>query len=161
MSQLKNILIGLFLVLLQITLLNLLTIRGVKPDLVILFVIARALVEGPTAGIAWGFGFGLLLDTISGGLTGLGALAYSLAGFIAGKIGPGTIMSRLRYLSVVTLCTSVTFSVFLYFRQPWDTVGWAEPILTNTMPSIIYTWLLALVWIYSPFGRLPAIRDRG
>lgn len=161
MNQLKNILIGLFLVLLQITFLNLLTIRGIKPDLVILFIIVRALVDGPTAGILWGFGLGLLLDTVSGGLTGLGALAYSLAGFIAGKIGPGTIMSRLRYLLVALICTVVTFSIFLYFRQPWDTIGWAEPILTNTLPGIAYTWLLALIWIYSPIGHLPMIKDRG
>jgi rod shape-determining protein MreD len=161
MSQLKNILIGLLFVLLQITLLNLLSIKGIKPDVIVLFIIARALAEGPIAGIVWGFLFGLLLDTISGGLTGLGALAYSLAGFIAGKIGPGMTLSRLRYLSIAALCITATFSVFFYFRQPWDTVGWAEPILTNALPSIVYTWLLALLWIYSPFGRLPTVKERG
>ena len=161
MNLLKNILIGLLLVLLQFTLLNLLTIRGIKPDLIVLFIISRALMEGPTAGMIWGFFFGLLLDTISGGLTGLGALAYSLAGFLAGKLGPGTALSRLRYLSIVAVSTSVTLLVFFYFRQPWDAVGWTEPILTNTLPSIIYTWLLALIWIHSPFGHLPMVRERG
>lgn len=161
MSLLKSLLTGLLFVLLQITLLNLLSIRGVKPDLIVLFVVGRSLAEGPTAGVAWGFGLGLLLDGVSGGLTGLGALAYSLAGFFSGQIGPGKNITRLRYLWVLALGAAVTFAIFYYFREPWNVVGWTEPILRRALPGVIYTWCIGMIWVLSPFAHLKTEKGRG
>ena len=161
MSQIKVLLTGLLFILLQITLLNLITIQGIKPDLIVLFVVGRALAEGPTAGIIWGFGLGLLLDTISGGPTGLGALAYSMAGFTSGQIGSGRTRTQLRYLITLALGAAVSFGVFYYFQQPWNVIGWGEPLLTATLPGILYTWILGLIWILTPFAQFKENRGHG
>ncbi len=148
----KVIFTGIIFVVLQITLLNLLTIRGVKPDLVVLFVVSRALADGPSAGVAWGFGLGLLLDAVSGGLMGFAALTYSLAGFVAGQMGGGGIVTRPRYLTAAATGALVVYGLIFYFYLPWQKVGWAEPFFSATLPGIIYTSMLALVWILGPFS---------
>ena len=159
MNQIKTPLLGLLFLLLQTTLLNLLSIKGIKPDLVILFIIARALKEGPAAGVAWGFGMGLVLDSVTGGLAGLGALSYSVAGFIGGKIGPGNSLTPLRYLLIVTICSLVSYTIFTYFLQPWDVTGWFMIIFTHTLPGVLYTLFLALAWAYSPFSHFYPGKD--
>jgi rod shape-determining protein MreD len=161
MSQLKILLTGLFFVLLQITLLNLMSIRGIRPDLIILFVVGRSLAEGPTAGVIWGFGLGLLLDAIGSGPIGLGALAYSVSGFFCGLIGPGKAISPARYLWVLALGSVITFAIFYYFREPWNIVGWTEPIWARILPGTIYSWCLGLIWVLSPFSRFKAEKSRG
>lgn len=161
MSKIIVLLIGLLFISFQITLLNLFSIRGVKPDLVVLFVVARAVVEGPTAGVAWGFTLGFILDALSGGLAGMGALAYSLAGFISGQIGLGKSPTRVRYMIVLALGTAASFAVFFYFLQPWNRTGWLQPLLSDTVPSMFYTWCLGSIWILSPFTHLSAGKKHG
>ena len=154
MSQVRTLLTGLLLILLQITLLNLLSIKGIRPDLIVLFVVSRALAEGPTAAVAWGFGLGLALDIVSGTQPGLGALAYSLAGFCCGQISSGKGITWLRYIATLLLGAVITFAIFFYFREPWNQVGWTEPLLAYTIPGVIYTWCLGLIWALSPFSSL-------
>ena len=119
MSQLKHLLLGLLFILLQITLLGLISIKGVRPDLIVLFVVGRALSGGPTAGLMWGFGIGLLLDAVSGTQLGLGALAYTLAGFVSGQFSSAKGTSRTRYISALAFGTLLSFTIFQYFREPW------------------------------------------
>lgn len=161
MKQIKIILTGVLCVILQITLLNLLTIRGIKPDIVILFIIVRALADGPAAAVGWGFSLGLLLDTAGGGLLGFGALTYSLAGFIAGQIGSGKIITRARFLTAVVVGAAVVYGMILYFHQPWQTVGWIKPLLSVTIPGIFYTWMLGLFWMLGPFAHFNLEIKRG
>ncbi len=160
MKQLKILLLGFIFILLQITALNLLTIHGIKPDFVVLFVIVQSLRDGPVAGVLWGFSLGLILDTITGGLTGLGALAYSLTGFICGKIGQGKTFTPIRYLRSVGIGITISYAILTYFLQPWDQVSWLTLLVTNTIPGIMYTWFFVLIWVYSPFTNFQTGKDR-
>ncbi len=161
MNQLKVLCAGALILLLQITLIDLISIHGIKPDLVVLFVISRAITEGPTAGVAWGFGLGILIDTLTGGITGLGTLAYSMAGFLGGRLGFGKVLTRTRYLTIIFSGSALVYFIFTYFLQPWDAAGWMTILLTNTFPGIFYTWIITLVWFYSPFGHFLSGRSRG
>jgi rod shape-determining protein MreD len=156
----KTIFTGILFVVLQITLLNLLTIRGVKPDLVVLFVVARALADGPSAAVAWGFGLGILLDAVSGGLMGFASLTYSLAGFIAGQIGYGRIVTRPGFLMASAIGALVVYGLTFYFYLPWQTIGWVKPFLSVTIPGIGYTLILALIWILGPFSHFSGDNKR-
>ncbi len=152
MSQLKIPLLGLLILLLQITVVNLLSIQTIKPDLVVIFISARAIAVGPTRGIIWGFAMGFLLDCFSGGTAGLGALAYSMAAFIAGMIGYGKPLAKVSYLSLITVCTVTTLLIFMYFNQPIETTGIGKSFFTMVLPGTAYTFFIALVWIHSPFS---------
>ena len=60
--------------------------HGVRPDLLLLFVLAAGMRGGETAGAAWGVGLGFLQDSFSAGLPGTAILTKGLAGLAAGSL---------------------------------------------------------------------------
>jgi rod shape-determining protein MreD len=71
---------------LQTALLGSLTLNGTKPELVLLVVLSLAIVEGPAFGAVAGFGLGLGTDVILALPQGVGALAFTVAGYGLGRI---------------------------------------------------------------------------
>lgn len=65
-----------------------LSVSGVAPPLVLLTVAGFGLSEGPGVGLRYGFTAGLLVDLLSGGLVGLSALVFLVAGYVAGSSRP-------------------------------------------------------------------------
>jgi len=60
---------------------------GLRPDLVLLFVLATGMRRGETAGTLWGIGLGFVEDAFSAGLPGINLLTKGLLGFAAGSLG--------------------------------------------------------------------------
>jgi rod shape-determining protein MreD len=56
-------------------------------DFVLIVVVYLALSFGPTTGVVAGTVAGLIQDTLSSGIMGIGALAKTLVGFAAGRLG--------------------------------------------------------------------------
>jgi len=61
--------------LIQLTLINSVTILGIKPDLIMVVVVVFSLLKGEKEGTISGFASGLLQDIFSIGLLGINALA--------------------------------------------------------------------------------------
>ncbi len=104
------------------------------------------------------FGLGFLLDTLSSNLMGLGALSYSVAGFLSGQIGAGKVTGRLGYLLILALAAVAAHTILFYFTEPWKEGGFWKLFMMPTMPRILYTWILGLFWIISPFPRFNAAK---
>lgn len=62
-------------------------------DLVLVAVVSIALLFGPVAGLLAGTVGGLAQDALSGGIIGIGGLAKTLVGFVAGTVGAQFIVS--------------------------------------------------------------------
>lgn len=56
-------------------------------DFVLVMVVSLALTSGPTTGVLAGSAAGLVQDALSSGVVGIGALAKTVVGFAAGRIG--------------------------------------------------------------------------
>jgi rod shape-determining protein MreD len=70
-------------------------IRGtVAVDLVLVVVVYVALTSGPVTGMLAGTFAGLVQDTLSSGVIGIGGLAKTLVGFLAGVIGTQFIVAQ-------------------------------------------------------------------
>ena len=101
--------VGLGVLLLQILLSDFLTIRGLRPDFMLIFVIIVSLRSGSLAGVVAGFSFGLFEDFLSAGsLMGLAPLTKSLTGFMIGRlrgryITMNPIFFHLMWISVVAI----------------------------------------------------------
>jgi rod shape-determining protein MreD len=59
---------------------------GLRPDLLLLFVLAAGMRGGEGAGALWGIALGFVQDTFSAGLAGTGVLTKGLAGLAAGSL---------------------------------------------------------------------------
>jgi len=130
---------------LQVSVLPHLAVRGVVPDVVLLVVVAVGLRHGSEAAMVLGFAGGLLLDLTppADHVAGRWALALLLAGYVAGRMSgraSGTARSP-RWsvlLPTVAACAFVATSVFaltgLVLRDPL--VG---------IPALLETVLVAVI----------------
>ena len=120
-------------------------IRG-RPDLVAVMVLVWSLVSDRGDALAWAFGGGLLIDTLSGGPTGAAILGLTVVSLLAGlsesrlweshvllplaAVALGTIIYHLIYLAALTV-------------SGWP-IPWIETLTTVTLPSMILNLILTL-----------------
>ncbi|MEE2877005.1 MAG: rod shape-determining protein MreD [Candidatus Neomarinimicrobiota bacterium] len=107
---------GLGVLLLQILLSDFLTIRGLRPDFMLIFVIVVALRNGSLAGVVTGFSLGLVEDLFSAGsLMGLVPLTKSLTGFLIGRLrGRYIRMNPISFHLIWIGIVAGNFFVFIY-----------------------------------------------
>lgn len=77
-------LLALITLVLQSTIFVHLSIGGVKPDLLLIWVIFFGLIKGKQKGAAFGFGMGLVEDLLTGRFIGLNALSKMIIGYFMG-----------------------------------------------------------------------------
>jgi rod shape-determining protein MreD len=99
---------------LQTTLASL-VIRGTAAlDLVLIVVVYLGLVTGPVAGLLLGMTAGLIQDALSSGLIGVGGLAKTVVGFVAGLLGTQFIVTApLSRFLVFILGTVIHAAIFM------------------------------------------------
>jgi rod shape-determining protein MreD len=79
---------------LQTTLARFVTRGNMAIDLVLVVVVYVALTSGPVTGLLTGTVAGLMQDALSSGVIGIGGLAKTLVGFLAGIVGSQFIVSQ-------------------------------------------------------------------
>jgi rod shape-determining protein MreD len=80
-------------------------------DLVLVVVVYAALTHGPVAGLLTGTFAGLVQDAMGTGVIGIGGLAKSLVGFLAGIIGTQFIVAQSLPRFVVFFCATLLHSL--------------------------------------------------
>jgi rod shape-determining protein MreD len=99
---------------LQTTLASL-VVRGTAAlDLVLIVVVYLALVSGPVTGLLLGTTAGLIQDALSSGIIGVGGLAKTVVGFVAGLLGTQFIVTApLSRFLVFILGTVIHATIFM------------------------------------------------
>jgi rod shape-determining protein MreD len=105
--------IGLALAL-QTTLARFVVAGNAAVDLVLVAVVYVALTTGPISGMVAGSVAGLIQDALSSGVLGIGGLAKSIVGFLAGAIGQQFIVTAaLPRLVMFVAATAAHLAVFM------------------------------------------------
>jgi rod shape-determining protein MreD len=116
------------------TTLGLFVIGGtVAVDLVLVAVACVALTTGPVSGLLAGSVAGLIQDTLSSGVIGIGGLAKSLVGLLVGVLGQQFIVTGTVPRLVVFFCATVAHALVFMgmyvglglrtFESPWAAVA--------------------------------------
>lgn len=79
-------LLTLLTLVLQATVVPLMAIGGIRPDLLLIIVVSSALLQGKEQGVGLGFFAGLLQDLASGNIFGLNSLSKLATGYLAGSM---------------------------------------------------------------------------
>lgn len=95
----------------QTTLSRFLVRGSVAIDLVLVVVVYVALTSGPAAGLLAGAFAGLVQDALSVSIIGIGGLAKTLVGFLAGVVGTQFIVANSLPRFVVFFCATVLHAV--------------------------------------------------
>ena len=114
-------------------------------DLVLVAVVAVALTTGPVGGMLAGSAAGLIQDALSSGVVGIGGLAKSIVGFLAGAFGQQFIVTaalpRLVLFMAATVLHGAVFMGLYYlldlrvFPSPWKPL--AAQALGNALVGIV------------------------
>ena len=142
------------------TTLGSLVIRGTAAlDLVLIVVVYLALISGPVTGLLLGSAAGLVQDSLSSGIIGIGGLSKTVVGFVAGFLGTQFIVTApLSRFLVFVLSTLINAAVFMglysvlglrQFDDPWTPV--LSQAVGNGFLGVVGAQLVEL---------LPGLRDR-
>jgi rod shape-determining protein MreD len=143
--------------LLQATALPALEILSVKPELMLLMVLAWSLLRGVEEGLVWAFVGGLMLDLFSGGPVGASALALLVVSFLSGLTrGSVTRTSFMLPIGVALAGTLLYQTLFLLVIQlTRGTVPWTDSLFGATLPSLAVNALLmpVIFWVMAWLDR--------
>jgi rod shape-determining protein MreD len=122
---------------LQTTLARFLVGGSAAVDLVLVAVVYVALTTGPVGGMFAGSVAGLVQDTLSSGVIGVGGLAKSVVGFLVGAIGQQFIVTAaLPRLVMFVGATMVHAAVFMGLYEALDLRAFAEPWKSVTTQAL-------------------------
>ena len=129
---------------LQSTVIPVISLGGVRPDVVLVVVISAALPRGRETGLLCGAFGGILQDLLSAGPFGLNTLTKMLLGLLIGfferKVNQGNLLLPLVAIAAGTVGATLMSAMFLLFY------GFGASILAvlwQMVPTIAYHILLA------------------
>lgn len=134
-------------------------IFGVKPNLILVFTICAALLDGSTVGAIIGGGAGLAMDLLSGKLIGLTALLGMYAGVVTGLANKRIFRNNIFVLLISVFATSVFYEGLVLFLNVFFKTGIAsltiEPLIGTILPEALYNCIVSLViyWFVSAVVR--------
>ena len=140
---------ALFLLLAQLNL-GFIAVENVVPDLLVIFVIVLALLEGQFTAVIAGFLIGICYDWISSDIDGSNALAKLWAGFVAGffyreGVGINGSIGSIRFLGIVALATMAHNIIYFFFYvQPAD-LSFTNFFLRGGLAGVLYTTVVASI----------------
>ncbi len=133
-------------IIIQSTLIPLISIRGVFPDVLLIIVVSYALLSGKENGVGVGFFAGLLQDLVSGGIFGIGTLSKLSTGYLFGlaerKVFKEHVLLPILATFVATIFNGLAgISLLMIFGYKVDLIA---AITQNLMPLIGYNLLVAV-----------------
>jgi rod shape-determining protein MreD len=114
-------------------------------DLVLIVVVYLSLTSGPTTGVVAGTVAGLIQDALSSGVIGVGALAKTIVGFAAGRIGTQFIVTAplprfVVFIGASLLHAGIFMGLYMLlglrdFPNPWP--GMAGQAVGNAVVGVV------------------------
>jgi rod shape-determining protein MreD len=147
---------------LQAAFLHRFEIAGIRPDLLVAFVVYLGWMRGPIAGTLGGFLVGLIQDLDAPGLLGLNALSKTIVGFAVAKAGfrvhRADVGVRFAFFMFAMLAHDIVYFAASSLGEPWLFV---KQMFTIALPSAFYTALVVLVLLglVEFFWRRPLLAD--
>ena len=135
---------------LQASLLNPLSIGGIKPDLALTLTFIIGLITGPTEGAFAGMGLGLIQDIGSASLLGFTGLSRGLVGFLAGLLGRRVL--DIDNPTIILLLVAFSFGEGIFITIFLQTTYGAVPLVSflarRVAPQALYTGLFGLLMLH-------------
>jgi rod shape-determining protein MreD len=144
----------LFLALIQTTVVPMIAIGSIIPDLIIILVVLISLRHGQLLGTIFGSFSGIVFDIMSGGILGSAMFAKTIGGFIAGyfynenKIDYNT--SSMFFLIIVFISAAVNSFFYLLLTSSEIKLTASYLVLEQgVLPGIYTTFFAMVIMIYN------------
>ncbi len=150
---LKYVLLSGLFVILQTKLMRLLSLEGITPDILTIWIVYIALKEGQLPATIWGFCIGLFFDFVTGNFIGLAALTKTICGFTAGyfynenKIA--LTLSSYRFLIVVLVVSLIHNTLYFIVYTRGTEMGIVRALLQFGLATTFYTTTWSLLPMFA------------
>lgn len=156
-EYLLPLLIFIPVIILQTTIIPIISIGSIVPDLTLILLVFFAIQNGQIYGTVSGFAFGFVIDLISGTLLGSTMLTKTLAGFTAGYFsGEAKMEFYLRpmvFPFVVLLCSFIDSMIFSFFLDLSSSASILNLIVEQGLLPALYTAFVSIAMIVFYRGR--------
>lgn len=146
MRGVRDAVVLVVVLILQATLLFRMEIGGIRPDLLVAFVVYLSWMRGPIAGTTAGFLVGLVQDLDAPGPLGLNALCKSIIGFLVAKAGfrvhRSNLGVRFAFFFVAML---VHDAIYFAVTTAGDLGAFLLQMVRIALPSALYTGVIVLL----------------
>lgn len=131
---------------LETTLFSHFSIRGMVPDLVLIFVSFFAIVNGSRSGFAYGFLCGLFEDLYLGRFIGMNALAKAITAYLVGKLEMRVFKDNILVGFAGVIAATVINEAFLLILAAlsWPKLVLGPSMVYNLMGQVAYNSLLSI-----------------
>jgi rod shape-determining protein MreD len=134
---------------LQSTLVRLLAIEGIQPDLILVALFFVALMEGSYQATIAGFCVGLVQDLYSPETLGLNALSKSLVGFALGFCRRGVFVEGLMPRTFILFAAVLLHDLIYFLISLWPNIGAGlSRVVVVGLPTALYTAIFGYVIFY-------------
>jgi rod shape-determining protein MreD len=148
----KYALVSIVLIILQTTLVHLLNLEGIIPDVLAIWVIYIALMNGQLEGTLWGFGIGLVLDMTSPDFIGLSALAKTICGFLAGYFynenKTKLMLGSYRFVLTVFFVTFIQNIIYFVIFTRGSDINLLHAVVQYGLTTALYTAIATLFPVF-------------
>ena len=135
----------------QFIFVEMIAIKGIKPDFILIVLNLIALTENRAVTTLFGFFAGLFQDAFSPGLFGLSALLRTVTAFIFSSFYKRLKINHVYEPVLVTYVVAIFHNFLFYIFSQLGTRSITNLIFLNAIPASTYTLIAALVF----FGFLP------
>lgn len=168
MKYLIYIIIMIFSFILQTTFIQYFAIAGIKPNVMLIFVICTALMQGESDGLFVGIIGGLLHDCFYSQYIGSNLFLYAVIGYIVGVICRNLYKDNIITPVITTLMATCAYEFFFYVLNILLKGATNLPffILNKIIPAMIYNAIFSLVvyviyrLVYNNFTYQGRYRDK-
>ncbi|MHB1685788.1 MAG: rod shape-determining protein MreD [Ignavibacteriaceae bacterium] len=141
--------------LIQTTVLPIIAVNGIVPDLIIILLVFYSMRLGQLYGTVLGFVYGFLFDLITGSLLGSTMLSLTIAGFIAGYFSnenkQDIYFKNYIFVLIIVMCSVVDSVLNSFFSSLDLNTNMIHLLLNQGLLPALYTAVISiLVVIFYP-----------
>ena len=140
------------LILVQSSVMHWVSLEGITPDLLTVWIAYIALRQGQLRATVWGFSIGLAFDLVTGNFFGLSALVKTLCGFVAGYFYNETktalTLGSYRFLVVILVASAIQNTVYFIIFTRGSEINLLSAIFQYGLATTFYTTIVSLIPIF-------------
>ncbi len=141
----------------QITVIPLISINGIIPDLILVLLVYYSISYGQIYGTVLGALYGFLFDMITGSLLGSMMLSKTIAGFIAGYYSAETrrekFLNTYAFTFIVLLCGVLDSVIVSFFSAVDFNTNIFKLFFDQALLPALYTTVVSAIIIVIPYRR--------
>jgi rod shape-determining protein MreD len=153
MKHLKYLFLTIIFILIQTQILQLISLEGIAPDILIIWIVYIAVKEGQLFATVWGFIIGLVFDLSIGGFIGISALSKTIAGFTAGYFFRENktefLLSSYRFVLIVLISSLVSNTIYFLIFTRGSEINLLHAVFLIGIATTVYTSAFSILPMFT------------